>query len=295
MTPKQPAPTFAVLTPSYRSDIELCRDLNTSVLRFTPPDVQHYIIVPRTDQELFRTMAGQRTHIQDAQDFLPRWMVKVPKFNAWVNLRQPAPPIRGWITQQIIKLAAAASMATDVVLLADSDIVLIRPLSADSYVVDGQLALFEVADGIDSSLPRHQEWHATARRLLGLTPLTAVTYPDYICCPCAWSPSLVRSMLNRIEFVTGTHWTTAIGQQLHFSEMILYGVYVREIAGSQVTPTISTMQCLNHYEETPLDEASLRSFLSSISPHDRAVMISAKSGTSITTRRAVLSSFQVPS
>lgn len=295
MTGDRCSPTLAILTPSYRPDLELCRDLNSSVLRFTPLDVQHYIIVPATDRSLFATLAGERTHIQDVQDYLPRSMVKLPGLNAWLNLRRPSPPIRGWIAQQIIKLAAAASMATDVVVLVDSDVVLIRPLDADSYVVEGQLALFEVADGIDSSLPRHREWHATARRLLGLAPLTAATYPDYICCPCAWSPSLVRSMLNRIEFVSGTHWMTAIGQQLHFSEMILYGVYVREIAGSHATPSSATMQCLNHYEETPLDEASLKSFLSSVSPHDRAVMISAKSGTAISTRRAVLNSFQAPS
>jgi hypothetical protein len=292
VSPEQPSPECAIITPSYRPDFELCQDLNSSILRFTPLDVQHHVIVPNADVGTFAAISGQRTKIHDVQDYLPHWMVKVPRMNAWLNVRRPMPPIRGWIAQQIVKLAAAASMTTNVVILIDSDIVLIKPMTADSFTVDGRLALFEVADGIDSSLPRHQEWYAAARRLLGLPPLRSATYPDYICCPCAWSPAVVRSMLARIETVTGTHWATAIGREIHFSEMILYGVYVRAFMDAANTPSSTNMHCLNHYEEVPLDEPSLRSLLLTTGPEDVAVMISAKSGTSLATRRAVLDSFQ---
>ncbi len=295
MNANQTTPTLAVITPSYRPDFELCQDLNSSILRFTAPGVEHYIIVPGSDRSLFAAISGERTQIQDVQDYLPSYVVKVPRTNIWLNIRRPGPPIRGWIAQQIIKLAAAAAMTTDVVVLVDSDIVLIRPVSAESFMEDGRLVLFEVAGGIDGSLPRHQQWHATARRLLGLPILESSTYPDYICCPCAWSPAVVRTMLARIQSVTGTHWATAIGQQIHFSEMILYGVYVREVMKSADIPSRSNMHCLNHYEEVPLDESSLRSLLSTTGPEDCAVMVSAKSGTPLETRRAVLNSFQAPS
>jgi hypothetical protein len=288
----QPASTLSVITPSYRPDFELCRDLNASILRYTQPGVEHHIIVPGRDQSLFAAVSGGRTQIRDVQDYLPRSMVKVPRTNFWLDIRRPGPPIRGWIAQQIIKLAAAASMTTDVVILVDSDIVLIRPVRAESYMTGGRLALFEVADGIDGSLPRHRLWHAAARRLLGLPVLDRATYPDYICCPCAWSPALVRAMLARIQSVTGMHWASAIGQQIHFSEMILYGVFIRDVMKSTDIPSTSTMRCLNHYEEVPLDESSLRSLLSTADPRDLAVMVSAKSGTPVETRRAVLGTFQ---
>jgi hypothetical protein len=73
--------------------------------------------------------------------------------------------------------------------------------------------------------------------------------------------------------------------------MILYGVYVREVMKTADIPSSSTMRCLNHYEEVPLDERALGSLLSATGPQDLAVMISAKSGTPVETRRAVLNAF----
>ncbi|MDE8588526.1 DUF6492 family protein [Arthrobacter sp. NQ4] len=291
MKDHQRIPTLAVVTPSYRPDFELCRDLNSSILRFTYSDVEQYIIVPESDRKLFSTLAGSRTHIQDVREYLPGSIIKLPRTNMWINARRPLPPIRGWIAQQIVKLGAAAAMTTDVVVLVDSDVVLIRPMSSQTFMQHGQLALYEVAGGIDSSLPRHRLWYATARRLLGLPSMESPELPDYICCPCAWSPALVRSMLGRIESVTGTDWVSAVGKELHFSEMILYGVYVRDVLNSSHVPSSSTMHCLNHYEEEPLNEDALRLLLSTATPLDFAVMVSAKSGTQLQTRRAVLSSF----
>jgi hypothetical protein len=284
-------PSLAIITPSYRPDFELCRDLNTSILRFTSTEVEQYIIVPASDRGLFNTISGSRTHIQDVREYIPDSIFKLPRTNMWINARRPFPPIRGWIAQQIVKLGAAASMTTDVVVLVDSDILFIRSMSADSYMRDGRLALFEMPDGVDASLPRHRQWHATARRLLGLPALDLPRYPDYICWPCAWSPDVVRSMLDHIQSVTGTHWATAIGRQLHFSEMILYGVYVREIMQPAMLPSTSKMHCLNHSEEVALDEDALRLLLSTAGPLDYAVMVSAKSGTPLEIRRAVLNSY----
>jgi hypothetical protein len=101
----------------------------------------------------------------------------------------------------------------------------------------------------------------------------------------AWDPNVVRSMLRRVEEVTGKPWQTAIASQLHFSEGILYGVYVDEILGG--TPySENTMLCANHYDETPFEE--IEAFASNITPNDIAVMISAKSGTSQASRRRAL-------
>jgi Family of unknown function (DUF6492) len=233
--------------------------------------------------------------LQDAGRYLPASMLKVPAINCWLNLRRPFPPVRGWVAQQLVKLAAAAAMETDVVLLIDSDVVLIRQLAAQSFAPTGELELFEVPNGIDGSLPRHHLWHAAARRLLGLPPTYEELLPDYICWPCAWSPTLVRAMLQRVEQVTGKTWATAIGGELHFSEMILYGVYVREVLGASANlPTTSSMRCLNHSEESALDEYALRQLMQQAGEEDFAIMVSAKSGTPLDVRRRLLTGFQVP-
>ncbi|WP_310166531.1 DUF6492 family protein [Arthrobacter sp. BE255] len=280
------------MTPSYARDLELCKDLVASVLRHTQADVIHRIIVPTSDLSAFERLAGERTLISDVRSHLPRSMVKIPRVNGWLNLRYPFPPIRGWMAQQIVKLAAAASAETDVVLLIDSDVLLIRAIDGSSFSVSGKVQFFEIPGGIDESLPRHHLWHAAARRLLGLPPQHARVLPDYICWPCAWQPESVRRMLKRVELVTGLPWATAVGRELHFSEMILYGVFIKEVLGaSEDLHLTNVMRCLNHSAEVALDEVSLRALLAGARPDDVAIMISAKSGTPLAVRRGPLANF----
>ncbi|WP_364398322.1 DUF6492 family protein [Pseudarthrobacter sp. LMD1-1-1.1] len=287
--------SLAIITPSYSEDLELCRDLTESVTRFTGETVKHFVLVPGKDKRAFEQIAGPRTVLQDVRSYLPPTLVKVPYFNCWLNLRQPFPPVRGWVAQQIVKLAAAAAMDTDVVLLVDSDVLLIRHIDAGSFAPGGELEFFEAPDGINESLPRHHLWHAVARRLLGLPPVSRSLMPDYICWPCAWSPSIVREMLQRVESVTGKPWATAIGGELHFSEMILYGVYVREVLSrKEKPPTTTSMRCLNYSEESPLDESALKVLVQQAGPEDIAIMVSAKSGTPLSVRRRILGGFPVP-
>lgn len=292
---QEPQQSLSVITPSYRPDFELCRDLASSVSKFTGKAVKHFIIVPDSDRPLFDIFQGPRTNVEVVRDYLPRSMAKIPTKNMWLNVRQPFPPVRGWVAQQIVKLAAAAAMTTDVVLILDSDVLLIRPVSAATFAPEGMLELFELPGGVDASLPRHRLWHAAARRMLGLPVVNLEVLPDYICWPCAWSPRIVRDMLARVESVTGLPWQTAVGRELHFSEMILYGVYVRNVIGADsAVPTTSKMRCLNHSDEIALDKKGLSSLLGKAAVDDLAIMVSAKSGTELADRREVLNSFRAP-
>lgn len=283
---------MAIITPSYTPDKELCADLIASVQRFSQADVEHHIIVPSEDLHEFASLRGPRTHILNARSFLPRGMMRIPMVNGWINLRSPWPPIRGWIAQQLVKLSAAASMSAEVVLLTDSDIVFTRPFAGSTFTRDGKPEFFRLEDGVDHDLPRHMLWHAAARRLLGLAPNSATQLPDYISWPCVWSPAVVRDMLSHISKNTGLPWETAIGRELHFSEMILYGVYVDEILKKDgpVSAT-STMRCINHSAELPLDVEALVGLLKTATPMDVAIMVSAKSGTPLDVRRSVLAGY----
>ncbi len=277
---------LAIITPSYAPDFELCADLHRSVLRHSPEPVRHHIIVPRRDLALFGRLAGPRLVLHDEAEFLPRSIRSLPGTKYRVNLRRPFPPLRGWILQQLIKLAAAARADADVVVLVDSDIEFVRPFTADTFRSDGAVRFYRKPDDVDDRLPRHVRWHRAARALLGL-PDTPPPYHDYVSSLLAWDPAVVRQLLERVEQVTGRRWSDAVGAHLHFSEWTLYGVFVDHLMGDEARAfATDDSRCHAYWDEAPLDDAGAREFVARAGPDDIAVMISAKSRTPLRTRRA---------
>lgn len=280
---------LAVVTPSYGPDSELCRDLNRSVLRWTPEDVQHHIIVPRQDLPVFRMLANERTTIHDDREYLPPTIRRLPLLNMWINTRRPWLPVRGWITQQLIKLAAAAALDAGAVLLMDSDMVLVAPTDLTSFQQDGRVALYRQPGAVHPGLPRHRQWLESSHALLGLGRPGPGDLTDYICWPCAWEPETVRSLLRRVEDVQEVPWQSAVAAQLHFSEMMLYGAYVDGILGG--TPaTTSSMNSVAYSSEAPLDLEEISALLNRAGAV-QSVMISAKSGIPYDVRARALQEF----
>ncbi|WP_347107488.1 DUF6492 family protein [Paenarthrobacter sp. S56] len=291
MIPKQPASqSLAIVTPSYLPDLELCRDLNRSVLELTGPDVVHHIIVPAKDLRSFSGLRGSRTEVHDGREFLPRSFVKTPGLNIWINAERPWPPIRGWIIQQIIKLSVVATLDVRGALLLDSDSVLIRKVSLDTFMEDNCIALYRQPGGVDKTLPRHRLWHEAARKLLGLQSPPPGDLTDYICWPCIWEPEVVRGMLRHVQTATGQSWATAIGRQLHFSEMILYGLFVDEVVGGSPA-SVNEMQGIVHTAEEPLDQVQIERLLHDAPTDKTVVMLSAKAPIPLEVRRRALESF----
>lgn len=283
-------PELAVLTPSYGPDAELCRELNRSVLRWMPENVIHHIVVPGQDIPLFRMLLNSRTEIHEAGEFLPSSMWKAPGVNLWINRSHPWPPVRGWIAQQLIKLSASATLKADAVLLVDSDMVMVAPTDIESFRKDGLLEMYRNPGAIHSGLPRHRVWLESARALLGLDPPETGTLTDYICWPCVWDPEIVRATLQRVEDVSGRPWQSAIGSQLHFSEMMLYGTYVDEVQGGPPAAT-SRMKSVNYSDEVPLNGAEITRMLHGAPADVLSVMISAKSGVTHEHRMQALAGF----
>ncbi|WP_291689343.1 DUF6492 family protein [Bradyrhizobium sp.] len=278
---------MAVMTKSYAPDFELCASLNRSVLDCSPDTVHHHIVVPRTDLQLFGRLAGPRVEVRCEADLLPRSFVRLPLVNIMVNLAQPFPPVRGWIQQQVIKLAAIAASQDDVVLVADSDVEFVRPFTPEMFVRNGNVRFFCKPDQIDTRLARHMTWHKVARELLGL-PQAEPPYPDYISSPLAWDPKIVRQMLARVAATTKRPWPTAIAGQLDFSECVLYGIFVDEVVGASANSFVSDDSlCKVYWEQTPLTEDSAAAFIGSVRPTDIAVVIQSKSRTAPAVRDAV--------
>lgn len=287
---------MSVVTPSFAPDFELCKDLHRSILEYAPESVHHHIIVPRSDISLFQRLAGPRTHIRCEAEFLPRSFVPMPLSKFTVNLRRPIPPVRGWILQQVVKLAAVAASEDDVVLLVDSDIELIRPFGVETFIHNKTVRFYRKPNEIDQRLPKHAIWHQVARALLGLK-LPPPPHADYISSLLAWDPAIVRQMLARVATITGRPWATAIAGQLHFSEWTLYGVFVDEALGAPANSFASDDSlCLAYWNDGPLSGQGAIDFLRRVRPTDVAAMISAKSRTPLAVRRAAFARYrQTPS
>jgi Family of unknown function (DUF6492) len=283
---------MAVITPSVAPDFELCAALNRSVLEHSPETVEHHIIVPRADLALFDCLTGPRTHIRCEADFLPRSFVRAPFKNVTINMGRPFPPVRGWILQQVVKLAAVAASEADVVVLVDSDIEFLRQFTTATFVHDGVVRFYRKPGEIDRRLPRHVQWHRVARTLLGL-PQTEPPYTDYVSSLLAWDPAIARRLLAQVTAATGRPWTTAIAAQLHFSEWTLYGVFVDHFLGAPANSFASDdALCLSYWEERPLSREGVNDFLSGLRRSDVAAMISAKSRTPLPIRQAAFAALR---
>ncbi len=215
--------SFAIITPSYAPDYERCALLVESLDRCCPA-VNHYIIVDRRDMALFRNLASDRTRLIEAETLVESWLHRTPgRRGFWVSVR--AWPVRGWIMQQIYKIAAADVVTERVLVFCDSDVTFLRPFNAEMLLVDGGLGLLDISYADDKG----REWTRLARELLGLPQggETRGHVGNMIC----WRRDLVLAMRKRIEEVQGVSWQLAIARLKTFSEYILYGVFVREVIG----------------------------------------------------------------
>ena len=278
--------SLAAITASYAPDFELCRDLSASLLEHSPDTVRHVIVVPRRDLALFSQLKGPRTEVWPVDEMMPRHILAVPRANFWLNTHRVGPPIRGWVMQQLIKVQAATKVDADVLFMVDSDVFFVRPFDSGTFRREGHQIFYRRDAAITESLPRHLVWHNVARDLLGL-PHSSPPLPDYITgCYNPWERRKILALQDRIQEATGRHWLDAVTRQLHFSENILYGVFVDEVLGKEadVLPTESVF-CHNYWEPA-LDFEAAQKFAYTVPDDSVAIMISAKSRTPLDIRRS---------
>ena len=229
----------SILTCSFRGDFEICSMLCESIDRFVPETIKHKLYVPAADLNLFRPLANARRSVISEDLLLPRWFWKIPMPDAHWRRRLFLPrrnfyltpfsmPVRGWIAQQIMKIAAAAESSTEIVLHVDSDALFVRPFSVDRLFPDGAHArLFRRAPEAGKG---HRSWHLAASKLLALPP-DEFHDGDYIDSLVVWRRSVVRKMIERIEQTGKRNWQVILGRTPHFSEYVLYGVFAERVLG----------------------------------------------------------------
>jgi len=163
-------PRIDIVTKSYAPDFESCCELHASVLRHTSPGVVHRLIVPKSDVALFGTLRSERLEISCTEEKLPAhfWSAQhvdvvfktlavmaspVRKMRRsagelFVNTRRIWPPVRGWILQQIVKLAAVAESDADILITIDSDVALSGP---SPPTISGETELRTSTNGAERS------------------------------------------------------------------------------------------------------------------------------------------------
>ena len=266
-------PSFAVVTPTYRPDLTQCELLAKSIDR-NVPDVAHYLIVDRRDRAAFSHLQRGRRRLIESEEILGNWIRRMPgRRGYWLSLK--APPVRGWILQQILKIGIVDTVDERTLVFCDSDTAFFRPFSRNDLLMDAKIGLLDV-DFINEEVRR---WTATARRLLGL-PARDGGYRAHVGNMICWNRETVKAMQQKIETSAGLKWQVALARTLSFSEYMIYGVFVREVLGyEKVDHAPSTVPLVKPSWGLDLGtESAINAFFSEFDPRTVAVMIHSKDG-----------------
>jgi len=245
------------------------------------PEVPHYLIVDRRDRAAFAHLERGRRRIVISEDILGPWIWRIPGNRPyWLSLR--APPVRGWIIQQILKIGAAALIPERTLVFCDSDTAFFRPFDRNDLLVNGKIGLLDVDDFNDDT----RRWTAGARHLLGLPDLGG-GYRNHVGNMICWNREIVNALRARIENSAGRNWKVALARTLSFSEYMVYGVFVRETLGyNKVDHAPSTVPLVKPSWGTSLTtDTAIDEFFGTFDPRTVAVMIHSRDGIDVSRYR----------
>jgi hypothetical protein len=263
--------SIAVVTKTYLPDLGQCEVLAESLDRLAP-HVPHYLIVDRRDRPAFSHLERGKRRLIDSEALVGKWMWRMPGSKGfWLSLK--APPVRGWIIQQILKIGAVEAVSERTLIFCDSDMAFLRRFDRDDLLVEGKVGLLDV-DYVNED---YRQWTAAACRLLGLSEHD-VNYRGYVGHMICWNRETVKAMQQRIEKSTGCNWQVALARIPSFSEYMLYGIFVREVLGyDAVDHAPSTMPLVKaSYGVAMTTDLAIETFLTDLDPRTVAMMVHSK-------------------
>lgn len=285
--------TTALVTASYKPDLERCRLLCETVDRHVIGHDHHYLLVASHDVAAFRVLEGPRRTVIDERDLLPSWLHCLPDplsgggKRIWLSLRTM--PLRGWHVQQLRRIAIAAHVPEDTLLYCDSDVAFLRTFDCTTLWRGDDLRLFRRDTGLTRpELDRQRLWSANAGRTLGL-PVGKSSMADYIATVIAWRRDTANAMRAHIEAVSGKHWVAAIASNRHFSECMLYGRYTDELNGGAGHFHEGNELCRVYWTGPALSDQTFREFVAAMTPDQVAIGVQSFIGTDIGRIRRLLS------
>lgn len=280
--------SVALVTASYRGDLERCRLLCDSIDARVSGHTRHIILVEDADLALFRPFAGPKREVVAESDLLPRWLRAFPDPTTFgrrrVWLSPFGPPLRGWHVQQLRRIAMGSALGETMMVTLDSDTVVLRDFDAGLFETGGLADFFRIPRGLseaDPALDRHRAWSRKAGELLGIAA-PELTDTDYINSLTPWRTDSIRAMTARIETVAGKSWLRVLAGTRALSEYTIYGRFVDEVEGRpDLHRTIDTQRCLTLWGGSGLDERALGRFIADLGPAQLAACIQSFTGTDL--------------
>lgn len=229
------AARVTIVTPTYRPDLEMTRELCASIDRHLKTPFRHLVIVPRRDVSRFAPLATTQREVIVAERLLrPHGFHRLPlplriRIPGLIDRRlreqwwKPGTGrVTGWLIQQMLKLQSAELTDDELIVFIDSDVSFVRDVDAGLLHVDGRVRLHRTPGKLASE--GHHRWRAAALALIGLAD-GAADRVSYIGNVVTWRRSNLVALLARIEAVTGTDWRTAVARTRALSEYMLYGYF----------------------------------------------------------------------
>ena len=233
--------SIAIFTKTYRADLTAFAELCDSI-DFFMPNTRHIVAVDTCDLELFQRFAKPNRELVDCGKFLPG-LHEFSLFGRRLWFTRSGRIVRGWIHQQLAKLAIIAGLDVQAVVIVDSDARFVAPLDL-AGIFDGERVRMFHKPGAPSGPPEQSpKWHDAAAYALGL-PIRGYTGADYISGAVIWSPDVVRAMLRHIEISHDGEWLTPLLKPLRISEYVLYGVFCDHVNGPHrelISPTLAEL------------------------------------------------------
>jgi Family of unknown function (DUF6492) len=279
------APSWAVITPSYRGDFERCMLLCKSLDAFVTGHWHHYIIVETVDLALFKPLAGPRRTILEMEALLPKsfhHLARIPVINnrsVWFSWRTGF--MVGWHVQQMVKMEMAFQVQDEGLLYCDSDVFFVRPFDIESLCENGQFRFYRTRDSYPADTITNPKYTTVSARQLGLVePL--FPSPTYVENLVPWHAPTVRGACARISEVSGREWKQALGRDIFISEYTLYGLYVECVLHTPSQFKVShDILCKTVWNRGAMNDAALKEFCSDLPEGIVAIGVQSFAGVAI--------------
>lgn len=250
--------SLCLLTPTWSGDRQHFDVLSASLARSALADIPHFAVVQSEDLAAFEGAGGPATRLIPSSEVLPdpidvrrqrarRWAARLgragTRLAGSLALRTGGWPrwvhYTGWHTQQITKLAFAASSTYDTVVVMDSDVVVLPHAGVKDFVVDdGGVLCYEAAQPATGFGGKRANWNRQAHALLDVPYAPEQYFDTSFETPFVFHTETLRRMLSWLETRYGKPWWQVLLDQpvRRWSEFASYRLFLkRHMPESAVT------------------------------------------------------------